>query len=130
MEFQNQPTPGIVHLRGRAMAGARESGRPALPVGSTLRTLNFLPTVPRLVHQFRPTLRIMDSATEEILSVLEELPPERREEVTDFAKFLLARQADDRWEQLITNPDTRPKLEAFMESSTAGGSEPLDFDRL
>ena len=75
-------------------------------------------------------MRIMDSATEEILAVLDELPPERREEVTDFAKFLLARHAKDRWEQLITDPDPRPRLEAFMKSSTDRGSEPLDFDRL
>jgi hypothetical protein len=52
--------------------------------------------------------------------------------VADFARFLLARQADERWEQIIAEPKPRPKLDEFVKAALAEGSEPLDdatFDR-
>ena len=72
----------------------------------------------------------MSTATEEIIEVCEALPPEKRAEVVDFAKFLLARRGDERWEQIINDPTPRPKLEAFIEQAVAEGSEPLDLDRM
>ena len=49
--------------------------------------------------------------------VCEALPPEKRNEVADFARFLLTRQDDERWEQLLAYPGPRPKLEAFLRES-------------
>ena len=72
----------------------------------------------------------MSTATEEIIGVCEALPPEKRAEVADFAKFLLARQGEERWEQVISDPRPSPKLEAFIERAVTEGSEPLDLDRM
>ena len=72
----------------------------------------------------------MSTATEEIIRVCEALPPEKRTEVADFARFLLARQDDERWEQLLTYPGPRPKLEAFLREAAAESDEPLDPQRL
>ena len=72
----------------------------------------------------------MSTATQEIVDLCEALPPDKREEVADFAKFLLARHGDERWEQIINDPSPRPKLEAFIEQAIAEGSEPLDLNRL
>ena len=72
----------------------------------------------------------MSTATEEIIEVCGALPPEKRAEVADFAKFLLARQGDERWEQIINDPRPLPELEAFFQEAAAEGSEPLDLDRM
>ena len=72
----------------------------------------------------------MSDATEEIIQVCEALPPEKRSEVANFARFLLARQSDEHWERLIANPQPRPRLEAFLQQSTAEADEPLDPSRL
>jgi hypothetical protein len=40
----------------------------------------------------------------EIAGLCESLPPEKREEVADFARFLLARQHDARWEAILAEP--------------------------
>jgi hypothetical protein len=72
----------------------------------------------------------MSTATEEIIQVCEALPPEKQLEVIDFARFLLARQDDERWERLVADPQARPKLEAFLRESAAEADEPLDLRRL
>lgn len=72
----------------------------------------------------------MSSATEEIIHVCEALPPDKQSEVVDFARFLLARQDDERWERLLAEPQRRPKLDAFLRESAAEGDEPLDPERL
>jgi len=72
----------------------------------------------------------MSTATEEIIQVCEALPPDKQSEVIDFARFLLARQDDERWEQLLAAPQTRPRLDAFLRESAAEGDEPLDPRRL
>ena len=51
-------------------------------------------------------------------------------EVADFARFLLARQGDERWEQIIAETNPRPKFEAFLKESAAETSEPMDAKRL
>lgn len=66
----------------------------------------------------------------EIAALCEALPPEKREEVADFARFLLERQNDDRWEKAISDPRQRPALDAFVRESSADDSEPLDLRRL
>ena len=72
----------------------------------------------------------MSTATEEIIRVCETLPPDKQTEVADFARFLLARQDDERWEQLVASPGPRPKLDAFLRESAAEPDEPLDPQRL
>jgi hypothetical protein len=72
----------------------------------------------------------MSTQTEELIRICEALPDDKRAEVTDFAKFLLDRQGDERWEQIIAEPKPRPKLESFVREALAEGSEPLDPDRL
>jgi hypothetical protein len=72
----------------------------------------------------------MSAATEEIIRVCETLPPDKQIEAADFARFLLARQDDERWEQLVAYPGQRPKLDAFLRESAAEPDEPLDPQRL
>ena len=72
----------------------------------------------------------MSATTEEILRVCESLPAERQAEVVDFARFLLARESDEAWERIISSPEPRSRLQAFMDSAIAEGHEPLDLGKL
>jgi hypothetical protein len=72
----------------------------------------------------------MSSTTKDIIQVCEALPADKRSEVADFARFLLARQNDESWERQIAYPGTRPRLDAFLRDSAAEGDEPLDPKRL
>ncbi|HEX8371885.1 MAG TPA: hypothetical protein VF585_03825 [Chthoniobacterales bacterium] len=72
----------------------------------------------------------MSTATLEILEVCEALSPEKQAQVADFARFLLARSEDEKWERTLADPRPRPKLEEFLRRSMEEGSEPLDLDRL
>ena len=72
----------------------------------------------------------MSTATEEIIRVCEALPADKRNEVADFARFLLARLDDEKWERLIEAPDKRPRLDAFLHDSAAEGETPFDASRL
>ena len=72
----------------------------------------------------------MSVTTEDIVRVCEALPPERQIEVADFARFLLAQQSDDRWEQLLSYSKPRPKLDAFLRESAREADEPLDPKKL
>jgi hypothetical protein len=76
----------------------------------------------------------MSTETAEIVRLCEALPEDKRLEVVDFARFLLDRTGhpdDLRWEQLLADPASRPKLEAFLRDSASEGSdEPLDLNRL
>lgn len=83
----------------------------------------------RFIQRF-PSLPAMNTATGGIIQVGEALPPEKQSEVIDFARFLLARQDDERWEQLLAAPQTRPRLDAFLRESAAEGDQPLDPRRL
>lgn len=73
----------------------------------------------------------MSTEMEELIRICEALPEAKRAEVADFARYLLDRQDDERWERIIGDPTRRPKLEAFIDASRAeGGEKPLDLDRL
>ena len=72
----------------------------------------------------------MSTETQELLRICEQLPEAKRLEVTDFARFLLARAGDECWEQIIASPTARPKLDAFLKESAQEPAEPLDLDRL
>jgi len=71
----------------------------------------------------------MSTETQDLIRICEALPERERAEVADFARFLLAKQDDNAWEQIIADPGGHPKLEAFVRDAIAEGSEPLDFDR-
>ena len=72
----------------------------------------------------------MSTDTKELIRICEQLPEEKRVEVADFARFLLAQQGDERWEQIIASPERRPKLDAFLNESAKETAQPLDLDRL
>lgn len=70
------------------------------------------------------------STVEEIVQVCEGLPEDKQVELADFARFLLARQDDEAWERRLADPQTRPRLDAFLRESAAEGDAPLDPSRL
>jgi hypothetical protein len=72
----------------------------------------------------------MSAETEELIQICDALPQAKRLEVTDFARFLLARETDEAWERALGDPPGHPKLEAFVKNALAEGSEPLDLNRL
>ena len=72
----------------------------------------------------------MSSTTKEIIQVCEALPADKQAELADFARFLLARQQDEAWEQRLAYPNPRPGLDAFLRESAAEGEEPFDPTRL
>jgi uncharacterized protein DUF2281 len=72
----------------------------------------------------------MSIATEEIIRLCEALPDDKRDEVADFARFLLARQDDEKWERLLASEKPRPRLESLLRESAAEGEAPLDPSRL
>ena len=69
----------------------------------------------------------MDAETQELIGICESLPDGKR---ADFARFLLARADDERWEQLVASGQRRPKLDAFLRQSAAEPASPMDLDRL
>jgi hypothetical protein len=66
----------------------------------------------------------------EIAELCESLPPEKRDEVANFARFLLSRQEEEKWESIIASKSPRPRLDAFLSESAAEGEELLDLQRL
>jgi len=72
----------------------------------------------------------MSTETQELIQICEALPEGKRVEVADFARFLLARQEDERWEQTIASTQRRPKLDEFLRQSAAEPATPLDHSRL
>lgn len=72
----------------------------------------------------------MTADAQELLDICEQLPEAKRIEVTDFARFLLAREGDARWERIIADPTPRPRLDEYVKAALAEGSEALDPDKL
>ena len=72
----------------------------------------------------------MSSATLELVRICEELPEAKQTEVADFARFLLEREADERWEAIESDSQPRAKFEAFLRESGAEEAKPLDASRL
>lgn len=76
--------------------------------------------------------------TKELLTICEELPPQKVEALIDFARFLRQQThaepdtgGDAAWERIIADTHPRPKLDAFVqEATTEGPLEPLDPARL
>ena len=55
----------------------------------------------------------MSTATQEILRVCETLPPEKQNEVADFARFLQAQQGDAAWEKILASARPGPSWNCF-----------------
>ena len=72
----------------------------------------------------------MSTATRELVRICEALPEAKQTEVTDFARFLLEREADERWEAIEAESQPRAKFEAFLRESAAEKAEPFDAARL
>lgn len=72
----------------------------------------------------------MSTATLELLRICEALPEAKQTEVTDFARFLLEREAEERWEAIESESQPRAKFIAFVRESAKEESEPLDLERL
>jgi hypothetical protein len=72
----------------------------------------------------------MSTQTEELIRICEALPEGKRAAVADFARFLLAQQDDERWEQLIAAPGRRAKLDSFVRESAKEPASPMDHERL
>ena len=72
----------------------------------------------------------MSTATLELVRICESLPEEKQVEVTDFARFLLERESDERWESIVAEGEPRPKFEAFLRDSEKEAAEILDLHRL
>jgi hypothetical protein len=72
----------------------------------------------------------MSTATLELVRLCEALPEAKQTEVTDFARFLLEREGQDRWEAVEAEAEPRPKFEAFLREAATEKAEPLDLSRL
>lgn len=72
----------------------------------------------------------MSIETAELIRICEQLPEHKRAEVADFAQFLLARESDERWEEILASGTPRPRLDAFLNESSREPSMPLDPSKL
>jgi hypothetical protein len=72
----------------------------------------------------------MSSDTKEIADICESLSADKRSAVADFARFLLSRADNERWERMLSDPKRRPKLEAFVREAAQEPDEPMDLNRL
>jgi hypothetical protein len=72
----------------------------------------------------------MSSTTAEIIQLCDALPLEKQLELADFAHFLLARQDDEAWENLLAYPKSRPRLDSFLQDSATEGDESLNPNRV
>ena len=72
----------------------------------------------------------MSTATLELVRLCEALPEAKQTEVTDFARFLLEREGDERWEAIVAEGEPRAKFEAFLREAASEPAEPLDPGRL
>lgn len=72
----------------------------------------------------------MSIDSQELVRLCDQLPDAARDEVADFARFLLAKHEDQAWERTIADGKPRPKLDEFVRASISEGSEPLDVDTL
>ena len=72
----------------------------------------------------------MSTATLELVRICESLPEAKQAEVTDFARFLLEREGDERWECIVAEGEPRSRFESFLRDAAEEGAEPLDPKRL
>lgn len=66
----------------------------------------------------------MSTATLELVRICEALPEVKQTEFTDFARFLLEREADGRWEDIESESQPRAKFVASLPRKKPGTSTP------
>jgi hypothetical protein len=73
----------------------------------------------------------MSAASQELVEIVDSLPPDKAREVVDFARFLQQQAGDREWERIIAEPGGYPKLAKFAaEALREGTAEPLDPSKL
>ncbi len=72
----------------------------------------------------------MSTATLELVRICESLPEAKQAEVADFARFLLERESDERWESIVAEGEPRPRFESFLRDGAEESAEPFDPNRL
>ena len=78
----------------------------------------------------------MAPKTEELVNICEQLPPQKVEELVDFARFLQQQAAgetegDKQWERILADRRPRAKLDVFAEQALhEGESVPLDPNKM
>ena len=78
----------------------------------------------------------MAPKTKELVTICAQLPPQKVEELVDFARFLQQQIAsesagDKEWERIVADPRSRPRLEAFARRALQKGEAvPLDPDAM
>jgi hypothetical protein len=65
----------------------------------------------------------MSTATLELVRICEALPKAKQTEATDFARFLLEREAEERWEAIESESQPRTKFVAFVRDSAMEETE-------
>ena len=71
----------------------------------------------------------MSTATLELMRLCEALPEAKQTEVTDFARFLLEREGDERWEAIVAEGEPRAKFEAFLREAASEQADTALSDR-
>ena len=79
-----------------------------------------------------PKFNPVAQKTEELVAICEQLPPQKVEELVDFARFLQQQAAvDAQWERTVSASHPRPKLDAFVQRSLSEGeATPLDPEKM
>lgn len=72
----------------------------------------------------------MSTATLDLVRICEALPEAKKIEVADFARFLLERENDERWEAIEAERQPRAKFEAFLRDTANEPATPLETGRL
>ena len=72
----------------------------------------------------------MSKTTLELVRLCESLPEAKQAEVADFARFLLEREGDERWESIVAEGEPRPRFESFLRDAAEEAAETLDPKRL
>ena len=74
----------------------------------------------------------MGIETQEIVTLGESLPQERRGAVLEFVRSLSAQgnTGDDAWDRIINHQEPRPRLDFFLEESAKEKADKLDLDKL
>ena len=68
----------------------------------------------------------MAPKTKELVSICEQLPPQKIDELVDFARFLRQQaggqtEGDREWERIIADAQLKPKLDAFVKQALSEG---------
>ena len=64
----------------------------------------------------------MSSAAQELISIVDGLPEDKARAVVDFARFLQQQSGDQKWERILAEQRTYPKLEQFAAAALREGA--------